>query len=128
MIKKQFTLYLENRAGELARVTRLLAKGKVNIDGISAYTSADVGLVQVVVNNAKRTRGVLDKAGVAFTEQDVVVVELADEPGALADVTARIAESGANINYLYATASGDHGRCCAVISAPNLGRMARRFA
>lgn len=122
MLKKQFTLYLENKPGELARITRILAREKVNIEGISAYTSADVGLVQIVVSNAARTRTVLRRAVVAFTVQDVVVVALPNAPGSLAEVTARIAESGANINYLYATSCSCERscRCFAVISAPGL--------
>lgn len=130
MLKKQFTLYLENRPGELARITRVLARAKVNIEGISAFTSTDVGLVQVVVSNAVKTRGVLQRAGVAFTVQDVVVVALPNAPGALADVTARIAESGANINYLYATACASKGASSsfAVISAPDLGRHRKFWA
>ena len=124
MIKKQFTLYLENKPGELARVTRVLAREKINIEGISSYTSADVGLVQIVVSNAIRTRSVLKRAGVAYTAQDVVVVGLDNRPGALAEITARIAESGVNINYLYATAGEgpDGSRCYAVINAPSLNR------
>lgn len=125
MVKKQFTLYLENRPGELARVTRILADAKINVEAISAYTSIDVGLVQVVANNAEKTRAVLRKSKVAFTVQDVVVVSLPNKPGALADVTARIAESGVNINYLYATAGsgGADSTCSAIISAPNLKRV-----
>lgn len=122
MLKKQFTLYLENRPGELARVTRTMAKEKINIEGISAYSSTDVGLVQIVVSNAPRTRAVLRRSGVAFTIQDVVVLSLPNEPGSLADLTAKIAESGMNISYLYATACEcrHECRCYAVISAPNL--------
>jgi hypothetical protein len=52
MIKKQFTVYLENKPGELARVTSRLARERINLEGISAYTSADVGLVQLVASNA----------------------------------------------------------------------------
>jgi hypothetical protein len=127
MVKKQFTLYLENKPGELARVTRLLAGERINIEGVSAYTSTDVGLVQVVVSNAPRTRAVLRRAGVAFTMQDVAVLALPNAPGALAAVAAKIAESGVNINYLYATACecSRECRCYVVISAPNLERVSR---
>lgn len=125
MLKKQFTLYLENRPGELARITRTLAREKINIEGISAYTSADVGLVQIVVSNAPRTRAVLRKADVAYTIQDVALITLPNKPGALAEITAKIAESGLNISYLYATActSAKKSHCSAVISAPNLTRV-----
>ena len=56
MIKKQFTLYLENKPGALAKVTRQLGNEKVNIDGISVAESTDVSLVQVVASNAAATK------------------------------------------------------------------------
>jgi hypothetical protein len=125
MLKKQFTLYLQNRPGELARVTSELSKAKINVEGMSAATSSDVGLVQIVVSNATRTRAVLKKTGVSYTMQDVVVVELQNAPGALAQLTAKLARSKININYLYATACacGPQCRCYAVISAPNPSRV-----
>lgn len=45
MIKKQFTLYIDNKPGALAKVTDLLARNKVNIEGISAAQTADSGLI-----------------------------------------------------------------------------------
>ncbi len=129
MLKKQFTLYLEDRPGELARVTNILAKAKINIEGISAYASAAVGLMQVVVSNAQRMRSLLKRSGVAFTVQDVAVVALPNLPGALAAITAQLAASGLNITFLYGTAYGctgddeSHCRCNVVISAPDPSRL-----
>ncbi|MCX7590030.1 MAG: ACT domain-containing protein, partial [Kiritimatiellae bacterium] len=71
MIRKQFTLYLENKPGALAAVTSELARHNVNIEGISVLTSADVGIVQLVTNSAVKTRRVLHDRHVAFTTQDV---------------------------------------------------------
>jgi hypothetical protein len=122
MIKKQFTLYLENRPGALAKVTRVLASAKVNIEGISVSSSVDIGLVQIVVSNAQLTKQLLTRARIPFVTQDVVLLELPNKPGALARVVAEIARMGLNINYVYATAcDGDaECRCFTIISAPNL--------
>ena len=124
MIKKQFTVYLENKPGELARVAGRLAQEKINLEGISACTSADVGLVQIVASNAARARRILKDCGVAFTSQDVAVVPMDNKPGALAEVAARLAKAGVNISYIYATAGkGPFARedtCHAVISSDNL--------
>lgn len=125
MIKKQFTLYLENKPGALATVTRRLASEKVNIEGISVAASTDVGLVQVVVSNAAATKRVLSTAGIAFTVQDVAIVPLPNRPGALSRVVSKLATSGVNINYVYATACdcGGNCNCYAVISAPDLKKV-----
>ncbi|MBM4149345.1 MAG: ACT domain-containing protein [Lentisphaerae bacterium] len=125
MIRKQFTLYLENKPGVLASISRLLATAKVNIDGISAYSSADVGLVQVVVSNAAATRKALNRAGIPFTAQDVVLVTLPNEIGSLAAMASKLSRSGVNINYIYATGcTCTHGcRCNVIVSAPDLKKV-----
>ena len=129
MIKKQFTIYLENKPGELARVTGRLARERVNLEGISAYTSTDVGLVQIVASNAARARQVLKGCGVAFTSRDVAVVPMDNKPGALAAVAAKLAKADININYIYATASdfpdSSGYKCFAVISSEDLEKVLR---
>jgi hypothetical protein len=122
MTKKQFTLYLENRPGILASIAARLAAAKVNIEGISVSASTDVALVQIVPSNAGATRRVLRSEAVAYTEQDVAVVPLQNEPGALARVAAKLAKGGVNINYIYATTCECKSGCSttAIISAPDL--------
>jgi hypothetical protein len=123
MIKKQFTIYLENRPGRLARLTRLLAKEKVNIEGLSVMDGTDVGLVQLVASHAARTRALLKANKLAFSEQDVYLISLENEPGALSQVVSKLGLAKVNINYVYATACNCKDRGCksnAIISAPDL--------
>jgi len=130
MIKKQFTLYLENKPGALAGLTRRLATAKVNIEGISVAASGDVGLVQVVVSNAKATKKALSGGGIAFTVQDVALVPLPNRPGALSRVIQKLAKLGVNVNYVYATVCDcSHGcNCFAIISAPDLKKVEEAWA
>jgi hypothetical protein len=125
MITKQFTLYLENKQGELAGIIGKVSKGSVNIEGISLAASTDVGLVQLVTSDAAKTKKVLVKAGVAFTGQDVCVITMADEAGALFKVVSAMAKAKINLNYVYATGGAccDGGSCKVVISANNLKKV-----
>jgi hypothetical protein len=129
MIKKQFTLYLENRPGMLAKVTRLLAANKVNIEGISVSASTDIGLVQIVVDNAAVTRKSLAAADISFTVQDVALVLLPHTPGALARLLGHVAKTCGNINYVYATGCdcrrGCH--CYAIVSAPDIKKVEKAW-
>jgi len=129
MIKKQFTLYIENRPGILARITRRIAESNINIEGISVASSADVGLVQVVVSNAAKTRRLLRELDVAFTVQDVALLSLRNEPGALSQIVSRLARHKVNVNYVYATACSSNGdaRCYCVISAPDLDKVIEAY-
>ena len=122
MIKKQFTLYLENKPGVLAGLTTRLAEAKVNIEGISVAGSADVGLAQIVVSNAAKMHKILKSIPIPFTVQRVALVPLKNKPGALARIATQLARSKVNINYVYATAcaGGGNCECYVIISAPDL--------
>lgn len=122
MIAKQFTLYMENKPGELSVVTKKLAAAEVNIEGISVAESTDVAIVQLVVDSVVKTRNILASSRIPFTMQDVAVVPLMNEPGALANMLNKLAKSKVHINYVYATASAcRHGcRSYAIVSANNL--------
>ncbi len=125
MKKKQFTIYLENKPGALATVARALADASINIEGISVLGSADVGLVQVVPANSKKANKALKETGVAFSVQEVSIIELSNEPGALHGVLSKLARKGVNINYVYATGcDGSRScKCFGVISAPDLDQV-----
>ena len=84
MIKSQLTLFLENKPGELARATSTLAAARVNIEGISVAGTPDIGLVQIVVSDLAAARPALMNAGIVTTEQKVVILKVANEPGELA--------------------------------------------
>lgn len=125
MIKKQFTLYLENKPGAMARATKALARAKVNIEGISVSESTDVGLVQIVVDDAKAAEKVLRKARIPHTVQNVALLSLRNEPGSLAKVAEKLARTGVNINYVYGTTCNCGCGCDSqvVISAPDLRKV-----
>jgi hypothetical protein len=125
MIKKQFTLYLRNRPGELARVTRKLASSKVNIEGISVAASTDVGLVQLVPSNARAAKAVFAEMSIPFTTQDVALLRLKNQAGSLSKVATKLAKDGVNISYIYATGCDCSSGCdCyVVISAPELDKV-----
>lgn len=127
MIKSQLTLYLQNKPGELARATRALAAAKVNIEGMSVAETTDIGLVQVVVNDLNAARPALMNAGIATTEQKVIVLKLPNKPGELAKLAGTLATNGININYLYATSvrQDEDVHVSVILSANELEKIER---
>ena len=125
MIKKQFTLYLRNKPGELAQIAKKLGKSNINIEGLSVAAAPDVALVQLVASNATVARRVFKENKIPYTSQDVILIPLQNVPGSLARVLDRLAKEKLNINYVYATASQGAGceESFAVISAPDLKKV-----
>lgn len=92
----------EDRPGMLARALGSISEGGINIDG---YAEID-GTVHVLTTDLAATRECLQRAGFRkLQEQDVVVIPVADEPGAAARVFQRIADAGINVRYSYLATS-----------------------
>jgi hypothetical protein len=113
----QLNLSLENEIGTLARLCRDLAHGGVNLLAISApETGREKGIVRLLVLNRDVAVRALSKAGYGFVEEQVLFVDLANRPGALAKAVEKLARAHINVRYAYATASPRTRRTAAVVA------------
>lgn len=106
---KEFSVRMSNRPGQLAALARRLADAGVNIETLVATATDGDGMVRFVPNDEATTRTVLKQSGLSFTERVVLDTVLPDRPGALADLTERLAGSGVNIDTLYVMRSSADG-------------------
>jgi hypothetical protein len=113
----QLNLPLDNEIGTLARLCRDLADGGVNLLAIAAPESGrENGGVRLLVVNRDVAVHALSKAGYLFTEEEVLFLELANRPGALARAIEKLARARIDIRYAYATASPRTRKAAAVVS------------
>ena len=107
---RQISVFLENKAGRLAEVTRALGEAGINIRALAIADTSDFGILRMIVDDPERGLEVLKGAGFAAREADVLAVEVPDRPGGLASVLRHLAEEGINVEYLYAFVekSGDN--------------------
>ena len=73
---EQISVFLENKAGRLAEVTRLLAEAAINIRALSLADTSDFGILRLIVNDNDRAKEVLSKNGFTVGRTDVVAVEV----------------------------------------------------
>lgn len=99
---EQIAVFLENKSGRLAEITRVLADGKINIRALSVADTADFGILRLIVNEAARAEKVLKENGFTVGKTEVVAVEVADQPGGLARVLGAINAANINVEYMYA--------------------------
>lgn len=102
MSVKQISVFLENKKGRLADVTRILAAESVNIRALSLADTADFGVLRIIVNDAERCLAVLKKASFVAQVTDVVAIEVEDRPGGLARILEMLDAAGVNVEYMYA--------------------------
>jgi hypothetical protein len=100
---KEFTLTLDDRPGSLGKICRALADRNVNIVAAQSFPSHSSGKAQMrlVFDDSTKGRNVLDGERTAYTEAEVVKVNLAHRPGELARAAQKLGDASININYLY---------------------------
>lgn len=115
LFKKQLTVVLENHPGTLAAVCSCLAKKEINILAFSLAEMIDTGELRVVVNNPQKAKALLEEQGYDVLESEVLVVEMANEPGVMAQIARRLAKGKVNIEYAYCSASKDGNKVLGVL-------------
>lgn len=97
------TLYLNDQPGELARVGDVLGKAGANIGGLCALsTGGGQAEVHILVNDATSAFEALQAAGIKIAaEQEVLVLEIEDRPGALGALARRLGDAGVNLSLVY---------------------------
>ena len=121
----QFSVFLVNKPGVLAQVTRALAEAKVNVSALTLVDSQEHGVLRFVAENPEAARLVLTKLNLPMTETDVLSMELSNRPGALADVAGLLGENHININYAYCTSGAPGGKTTGVFKVADLNKAQR---
>lgn len=98
----QLSVFLDNTAGRLAEVTRILGEHQVNIRGFSVADTADFGILRLIVNNEQAAVRALRAAKFTVHEGPVILAKVPDTPGGLARALAGFAQRGLNVEYAYA--------------------------
>jgi hypothetical protein len=99
---EQISIFLENKAGRLAEVTRILGDGGINIRALSLADTSDFGILRLIVNDHEKAKQVLKDNGFTVGRTEVVAVEVADQPGGLNRILEILFEAGINVEYMYA--------------------------
>lgn len=97
----QISIFLENRAGQLAQVTRVLADNGIDMRAISIAETSDYGVLRLIVDDAEKATGVLLANGFILSMTPVSVVAVPDQSGGLAPVLEALAEGQMDVEYMY---------------------------
>jgi hypothetical protein len=93
---------IENHPGALARVAAAISDAGVNLAAATCVGPGDRAELHILVPHAEAARHALAISHVAVTrEREVVVVDVEDRPGVLADLTRRIASAGIDLDLVY---------------------------
>ena len=121
-VASQFSVFMVNKPGVLARALTEFAKERVNIVAITMMDSAEHGVMRVVFEETSRAREILTRVNMPYNETDVLCVNLANKSGALATVAEKLAKGHINIAYAYCTARAKGGRTTGVLKVSDVNK------
>lgn len=116
----QFSVFLVDKPGVLVQVTDKLAQAKVNIAALTLMDSVEHGVFRIVCDDADRARAALRSLNIPMTETEVLMVELPNRPGAMADLCAKLGADHISIKYAYLTAGAPGGRTLGIFKVSDL--------
>ena len=90
----QISVFLENRAGQLADITAVLAENGINLRAIHIAETSDYGVLRIIVDRPQQAAAILLEHGFILSMTPVLAVVVPDVPGSLSKVLAVLAQEG----------------------------------
>ena len=97
----QISVFLENRTGQLAEITKLLADNHIDIRAISIAETADYGLARMIVDDSQKASSILLQHGTVLSMTPVWAVEVPDRPAGLSELLEVLADNHVDVEYMY---------------------------
>lgn len=105
---RQFSVFTANRLGKLNEISNLLNSRSVHILALTVLDTSDSAIIRLVLDDPDQAKALLQDNGFAFTESDLLVVEM-NAATELPRLMAALLEAEININYLYSFIPSPHG-------------------
>jgi hypothetical protein len=99
---EQISIFIENKSGRLAEITRILGDAAINIRALSLADTTDFGILRLIVNDVESAKAVLKEKGFTVNKTEVIAVEVPDQPGGLSSILQILDAARINVEYMYA--------------------------
>ncbi len=106
---------MENKPGRLSQICSMLAETGVNIYAMTVHDTVDHAIVRFVVDNPTKALIILEEEGVYIVSQDVVILEIENSPGIIAQIAKKLYRADINIEYAYCTATKNQDIGCLIL-------------
>lgn len=117
---RQFTVFLENRVGQLLEVVRRFEGSQVRIVALTISDSTECALVRFLLSDPEQGREVLERAGLAIVESDLIGVELPSTPQPMLQVCTALLQAEVNITQVYPLLARPRGQPAVALMVDNI--------
>ena len=117
---RQFTVFLENRVGQLLDVIRRFEGSRVRIVAVSINDATECAFVRFLLSHPEQGREILERAGLAMIESDLIGVELPDGDQPLLQICTALLQAEINIVQAYPLLIRPHGNPAVALMVDNI--------
>ncbi|MCI5892573.1 MAG: ACT domain-containing protein [Clostridiales bacterium] len=101
MLVKQISVFMENRPGRLAEITKVLSDNDVDIRAINIADTTDFGILRMIVNDEVKAEKVLRDNQMTANTSEVIAISIPDSVGAFSSVIQLLKDKDISIEYIY---------------------------
>ncbi|MDZ4818951.1 MAG: acetolactate synthase [Planctomycetota bacterium] len=117
---RQFTVFLENRVGQLLEVVRRFEGSRVRIVALSIADASECSFVRFLLSHPEQGREILERAGLALIETDLIGVELPEGDQPFLRICTALLQAEVNIVQAYPLIVRPHGRPAVALMVDNI--------
>ena len=128
MTIQQISVFLENRAGQLAEITDVLAKNDIDLRAIHIAETTDYGVLRIIANRPQEAVNILLSNGFIISMTPVLAAAVPDQPGGLAKLLAVLARENMDIEYMYSMFGQGDGLAYMIFRVADIDRLASILA
>ncbi len=125
MSVKQISVFLENKEGRLADVTKVLGEQGIDISALSIADTTNFGILRMIVNDPVQAESILKNAGYAVRVSEVLAIAIEDTPGALSKSLEVLEKSSIEIEYIYAFIGKTDSRALVVLKVKDMDKASK---
>lgn len=116
---KQLSVFVSNKPGRLADITKILADADVDIRAISVADTSDFGILRLIVDKPDVAVKALKEASLTVSLTDVIGICIDDVKGRLSQILAKLNSRNVSVEYVYAFVSRQHGKAYIILRVDN---------
>src|SRR5690554_486618 len=102
MVVKQISVFLENKSGRLAEVTKTLGDKGIDIRALYIADTTEYGILRMIVDKPEQALDALTERGFTVSSTSVIAIAIEDHPGTLDQALETLSEGSISVDYLYA--------------------------
>ena len=114
MFVRQISVFMENKAGMLGKITSVLKRENIDIRAFSIADQPEFGIFRIIVKDTERAVSVLRAEGMTAQTNRVIVTEICDKTGSFDSLVEPVCSRGIDIKYLYSFI-GEKANCGRVV-------------